>query len=434
MSVRRRVAKGTIYGLLYLAVEGGGAILLTKMLTLKFNREIAGVFTLIAYTLALSNLLITSLGPAISRAIASSVDDNKKLYVNIQSGKKIANYCLMTLIIGYLALIFAKEIFDKDSQGILIIWLFFSFGHLLRLFGLYKCFEILGYGKIGIDRQHQFYFSLVYVVVACLAIWFGADLLRVSIIYSVIGILSFFLAKIWNKKYVKFDSEENIKSFDISSSLEKLKSEVKNRSVIMAKESGALFLNNVTGFFIMNGDVFVVKFLFGTSVLVEYSLYSRLVALIVAIGGLVPLMYFPLIANSWSKNLLQQCRNYRLDGIRFGMMFAAAASIFAVLFYGKIINWTFAGERHIPPGIIYLNLIYAVISIHTVVNGMPVIATGRELFVRLSFVNAITVMIFSLIGGSIFGILGVPLGAILASIVPTYFYRKKALDTFDVNK
>ena len=422
-NARFRVAKGTIFGLLYLLVEGGGAILLTKSLTLNFDSDIAGVFTVITYALALSNLMITSLGPAIARAVASSESDTEKLYFNLISGRNVAKYCVILLIVLYV--LFAIIKFRTNINNIFFVaWGLYCLGHLFRLIGLYKCFELLGVGQIGVDRLYQLMFSFGYTAVALFAIWVGNGITIIALIYLCFGLIFVIVIRYWGRNFFNLKTKEksqiggDVGIFKIT--------HVKLRTKVLAFEAGALLLNNVTGFFIMNGDVFVVQSLFGIKVVAEYSLYSRLAALIVAVGGLVSSMYFPLIANAWSKNKITECRRYRVDGIKFGILIFLVASIFAILIYRKVVVWAFSGVTQLPDWFIYLTLAYAAISIHTVVNGMPILATGKSNLVLLSLFNAICVIIFSVIGGLIFGLPGVPSGAILASILPTIIYKKKS--------
>lgn len=423
MSARSKVARGTIYGVAYLLVEGGGAILITKLLASNFDLYVAGVFTVLTYTLALSNILITSLGPAVTRAIASSDAKSSNFSLTVKACKFLAIACLILLAVIYAVFIVWHILIDGVHTYIVSVWALYCAGHLLRLAGLYKCFEVLGRGAVGVDRLYQLSFSFIYASAAIITLFLGGTIVILAFIYLLVGVITYLLSIYF--KY-KFLLEEVPREFTVSKTVGSLQ----NRSLLIAKEAGAMLLNNVTGFFIMNGDVFVVNYLFGVKVLAEYSLYSRLAALIVAIGGLVPLMYFPLVANAWSKKLIDECRGYRLDGIKFGFIFVIVSGVASVLIYTRIVDWTFSGVRQIPEWFIYLTLLYAAISIHTVVNGMPVIATGLYFFVKLSFVNAVLVFLFSLVCGYFFGLPGVPVGAIIASIIPTLLYRQKSLEVF----
>lgn len=431
LDAKSRVATGTVLGLLYLLVEGGGIILLTKYFSLNFKTDVAGVFTVIIYALALSNLLITSLGPAIVRAVASADSDERALRLNIISGRIVAKYCWGLLVAVYLLFAIIKNT-ENINNIFFEAWLFFSLGHLCRLIGLYFCFELVGFGKIGVDRLYQLAFSFVFTFSAICVLWMGYGIIVVSWVYFSLGMLLLFVVIFWGKERLNLYSKpKNIEQCNQEKYSEAQDVALRNSRVkILGFEAAALLLNNATGFIIMNGDVFVVQFLFGVKVVAEYSLYSRLAALIVAVGGLASSMYFPLIARAWAKQDVQECRRYRLGGVNFAIFVFFTSSVFSLLIYRRIIAWTFSGDMHLPEWIIYLSLAYAAISLHTVVNGMPILATGRDNLVRISFVNAVCVIAFSIVGGSLLGLPGVPIGAILASILPTIFYKKRSYALF----
>lgn len=417
---RISVAKGAILGIMYLVAEGGFAIVITKLLTAKFDRDISGLFTVIIYCLSLSNILITSFGPALTRLIASAGFDGIKINSIIHSSKLVSIYCTFFLTIFYTINIFINNISEPIIK-IVMVWIIFCIGHLFRLMGLFKCYEILGYGNVGFDRFYQFIFATIFGLTAIIILIYDLDLMALSLAYFFTGFLFWYFMYFIKKS----PSQLNLKILPLDNS---------NINFSYSKElfiNGLkLLLNNGTGYFIMNGDVFVVQFLFGDEYVAEYSMYSRLAALIVALCGLFPMMYYPLVANAWSKGDLVRCQKYRLDGIKMAFALLIASGLISIYSFVYIIEWSFPISRLVPGWFVYISVAYAAVSVFTVVNGMPILATGKNSLVSLSAINALLVVGLALLGGVMFGLYGVPLGALLGSLIPSFIYRKISISLF----
>ena len=419
----KRIAAGAIFGLLYLAAEGGSAIVLTKLFTALSGRSTAGTYTLIAYVLALSNMLVTSLGTVISRSIALRLDSVPDLSVERWAVPRVVRVSLSILAASYLVA-FIVAFWFRPGQALthedVAAWCIFCAGHLIRLYALHYAYVALGHGDIGADRRQQFFVAAIFFACSVAVLESGGSLLSVAILYAVVSTVALGAAAI--RQHNKFPAPQWEGKLDRTTQ--------RNVFKAMALGSIAILFNNIAGFFIMNGDVFVVQFLFGHQLVAEYSLYSRLAALLVAVGSLVPLMYFPAIAAAWGKGDLEQCRHYRRNGLQLGLAVAAAGGIASLIAYPPVVDWVFPGSRTLPFQILPLILVYAALSIHTVANGMPVIATGRHNFVQLSAVNAIANLMAAGILGKLFGPIGIPVGFIAASLIPSFLYRRISLKTF----
>jgi O-antigen/teichoic acid export membrane protein len=425
MYPRKMIGIGVIFGVLYLLFEGGGALILTKLLVQSATRTEAGVFTLITYTLALSNLLITSLGPAITRSISQAIGSAECSDEQVRASRATVFLSLILMSAIFIGIVSFHRYILKDDLATIQIWGIFLTGHLLRLYGFSQCYILLGYGKIGADRFYQCLFSLCYLLLACLLFHTYKTLNSISTAYLLVGLFcastSWIVTRLFHKK-ISLKIKPKKRAFSDNAMISNIRQ--------LVFEGGALILNNAIGFVLVNGDVFIVQYLFGKEILAEYALYSRLCALIIATAGLIPQMYFPLVSKSWAQNDLLACLRYRKDGLLYSLGFAFIGSTLSILIYGWVIKWVFAMTTQISSNILYLVSIYALLLVHTAANGLPVIATGKTAFIKLSLYNACLCLLLGWGGGMLFGVLGVLGGFIVGSLLPNWIYRRTVLKLF----
>lgn len=412
---RKKISFGFVLGSLNLFIDGLVGLATLPILLRYLDKEKAGLWILITSFGALISLSQAGLGPVVVRMAAElrAAEDctRSKHFFNLV---RTSYLFVMLIVLGVSAgiyFLYLNNILSAKGHAFegLLVWTMYSLGYAIKMFATKNLHIVNGYGELGWDKLLYICSTLFLFVGYYCVLWSHFDLIGLGFVSLCVSILFWVGSFLLVKRFVQSDVELDFSCIN------------KVELIDMFKQSSKMLILNLSGFFVMNLDIFIIERMIGLKVLPLYSALVKIVTIIISISLLIQQMTYPYVALSWSKQQYDECKKLYRSGIIYSLgvgflmscIFFFAAPYFVPLWLGK--------GLYLGGGIFGLQLLFALIYIHHCAHANPVLATGGRTFISTAIINAILAVPLSITGGYFFGIKGILIGNIIATIVPSSY-------------
>lgn len=419
----RNISFGVLLGILSLVAEGMSQLLITSKLLKAFTPAEVGFWFLVTNFIVLIQIGQGGLSPVGVRRLSQALPKGFAAW-RIESytlGKAYLWACTMLTIVVvaigfYISSVAAKSGIVKWQT----LWFFFSFGLLCRTYALRWVNAINSTGMVGIDKIvliagiflnicGYWTISSLHLSITYLGVVYGAvGVLYMLSIYAVYRRYGMARANLLNFSREGADQEEpGYEAFTVGQ---------------YAQHSSNFLILNVAGLFVLNLDVLMVGTLFGTSKVPYFSILAKLGFLVLAVSTLFQQMAFPFVSRAWGNKDFAAVRSLYFKGLGLSMSVAVIGSLILLIAAPTLIPLWLGPNSYLGTAVFGSQLLFVIISVHTISQATPVLATGTRQFADLAIVSAILAVAFSWVFAKIFGLVGVPLGNAVGTIVPSMFY------------
>lgn len=411
---KRKISFGVALGGLSLAVEGLAGFALLPILLHFLSDELAGVWVLYNSFAGLIGLSQNGFGPVVMRMAAeikgTARDDFSRFYSVVTWSFRVV-LIIIVIITAAVYFVYLRKVLaplgcvDTGTQ----VWILVACGHLVRAYAMRNIHIINGYGELGWDKVLQLGSTVITTTGYIIVLYSGAGLLGLGII--LLSACSGYWA----------GSTLLLRHF-VHESRIPYKGPVKMLQIIqLFKDSGKIFILNLSAFFSMSFQVYIIERLFGVGILPFYNALARVLSLIISVSTIIQQMTYPYVALHWFQKNYEKCRRLYINGVWISVGAAFIMSVTAFLLAPVIIPLWLGEGAYLGGTVFGLMLLYGLVYIHHNAHATPAIATGTLTFIAPAVVIAVFCVPSSILGGIYFGIPGVVTGNILSTVFPSIY-------------
>jgi O-antigen/teichoic acid export membrane protein len=418
----KRIRLGFGAGIVSLIVDGMAGIGLIHLLFKNLSSQEAGFWSLLTTAGAFFLLLPSALSPAISRTIAQSNWNELKTTTQVVPSQ--IQYTVRLQQIALLALsmlvffIYILPILNTNglTQGGAVAWTLYVFGLLITFeaFGHIACLN--GFGEVGWDKLIR----IGTTTIGFLANWWllsaGIGLVGLSLVYVLQSAGLLLLAKHLCK-------QRTYKTFQWIGDLVSAKP-------LIFEASRILFLAGA-GYVVSNSGVLVVEKQFGLENVARINAIIRVGTMLASVCILYPQMTYPYVAQAWSRQDKKRVRQLYNNGI----IIAVSLCVLGSIVIGIAAKWVFplwlGSENYLGPKVLFWTLAYQFVYVHHVAHSTPVLAATGDTFALPALLNALLVPLCLFWSPNTFGIVGVPIGMLVGTLVPSIWVVVRCWRTFN---
>lgn len=399
--------KGAFFSLLFLASEALGLIILTKFLARQGFESIAGDVSYQLYVVGLINVFFTALSILLIREVASKYSADRDFLQKISSIDSAPPVFILVsigLIVFFLVQIALQGFFHWVN-------LIFSLGILLRGGNIALAAVEVGKGRVGLDKEIQFFNSFLFYSLSCLVIYYAPSAVGIAICYLIppLLVISWQVARWeWVAK-IKFVFE------------------IQKIEFAYVK----LLILSLGGYFTMNGDAFLAREIVSSSDFAYYSILSKIGVGIFSLAVVYPSMRMQPIARALGNGDIRAAKKLWKECVAVAALIAVSISLVLIAvyyFFGNIIIPISARVDIFTFSMICMN---AVIAAFIGANGWPILASSKNSLLLPTWVNAILIGMLGYVGAKNFGIEGMLAGVTLAHITSAVMHFLIATSIFN---
>lgn len=435
---RTKILGGAALAVGFLIIESLGFFVLTRQISSHHGIFFAGQISMMLYIAMLLNVLLSSLGIVISREVAAvfahetGLNEKIKIWcLTVNSEKVILSaivfFSLLALIINSL---FIQLLSTNFNMSFLML-----IGLTARGAGLISSCRRVGIGNIGADKGFSLLFSLIFYLIAIISVSLNIfEKMAVPLAYFLSGILSFLMernrANFLNKQFTA-----NLPGKPIFNFLNIFNRELVVEEKILWSQYRSLLLTAMAGFFVTNGDVFVVNAMFGSKALASYSVASKLGLGIFSVAAIYPSMQLQQLSQAYSRKDIGLCRRLWIEGVWVAVFISLLISLVVYILYPFVVEWVTHGNTFLNRYQFFLLCISAILMTITAANGWAIIGASKaSRLCKPTVIDAIFTMVLGYIGAEFFGVFGLLFGIIIAHFVSTFLHAIIAKELFLVVK
>jgi O-antigen/teichoic acid export membrane protein len=419
----RNISFGVLLGILSLVAEGLSQLLITSKLLRTFTPAEVGFWFLVTNFIVLIQIGQGGLSPVGVRRLSQALPKGFAAWrtETYTLGKAYLWACSMLTILvvaigSYISSVAARSGIVEWKT----LWFFFSFGLLCRTYALRWVNAINSTGMVGIDK-----IVLIAGIFLNICGYWTVSSLNLSItylgvVYGIVGALYMLSIYAVYRRYGLARAnlptpppkgagheQAGFEAFTIRQ---------------YAKQSSYFLILNVAGFFVLNLDVLMVGTLFGTSKVPYFSILAKLGFLVLAVSTLFQQMAFPFVSRAWGNKDFATVRSLYFSGLALSMSVAVIGSLILLIAAPTLIPLWLGPNSYLGAAVLGSQLLFVIISVHTISQATPVLATGTHQFVDLAIVSSILAVACSWMFAKIFGLVGVPLGNAVGTFIPSVIY------------
>lgn len=430
MSKANRIekAKGSLYGLAFMLIEGVGTLVLSRAVYLTSGKESVGHLSFYLYSLGLLNVLIGSLGILTVRVLVrhsaqGMAGTPSSVGVEMLDSIKRRLFWFVG-VVGVIVCIFEPISASRAAQHINWTMAFFIIGFLMRAQGLTIGFRFLAFGSLGADKAYQALFSGIFFGSAtALCAFNNAGLLGVAGAYAGTGLL----LGCWNvvrwRRYIRTATHPDAANENVEPT--------PGRQPLTPYRTYLLLVCMAfAGYATLNGDAFVVGTLLGPNVLAEYGLMARLGTAVMGVATLYSSIQMQPIAAAYHSNNMQLSRRLASEGVFVGMGLSVLGGLFLYAMYPIVANWVLGDAVVLPRELVGFVCASALLTTFIGVHGWAVMAVRSEALVWPTMVNAVTSIALAALGGKAFGLKGVLVGSMVGHALSAAMHFFLVRNTF----
>ncbi|MDB4114570.1 hypothetical protein N9572_03490 [Flavobacteriaceae bacterium] len=422
----KKVSFGFIAGVLSIGIDGLAGLIVLPMLLEFLTKEIAGLWLFFISFSGLIALGQAGLAPVVIRLTAELKSKSKTILGNNFWGTTFWSYNLATFFVFIICVtlyfVYVKGVLIEQNfvyQGTLC-WFFLSLSYMIRIFFIKYLHFINGFGEVGWDKIIQIFVALLNLGGFYFVLKLGFSFSALGTVYLLSGILfatlSYYIFKKFNQSYILNNK--------ITTS--------KKHIFLLFGESGKILILNLTAFLVLQSNMFIIERIIGLEILPYYAGLYRITTLVLAISGMVTLMLFPFISQSFAKNELTKVKDIFKRNIFISNGIAILLSLLLFILAPYLIPIWLGPDGYLGPDVFGSMLFLVIIYANHNAFANSIIAIGANTFVYPAILNAVLSISLAILGGMKFGIIGIILGNIIGTIIPSiyvvtwsYKYMKK---------
>ncbi len=422
---KKKISFGVFFGGISLTASSLSGIIIYPLILNSCTKEIAGLwFFFTSFTIIIS-LGQAGLAPVVMRRAAEArIKDSNEYYNNFFS-LLTRSYKIVTILVLSISIIIyftyvhwvLKENSTIFSTG-LFAWILFVGGNLINILYSRNFYIINGFGEVGWDKVIQTIVSLFTILGYFIALRLGLELIGLSSVFFLASILfaissKLLLKKFTPKKYTRLPITSN-----------------KMQLIEIFKEGLQILVLNIVAILVMNKDNFLVERFIGLTTLPLFSALSRIQMIIMSVSLLIPQMIFPYISQSFSRKDYVKTNQLYWRGVIFSVIIGLLVSTITLASANLLIPLWLGDDNYLGNNILALLLVMALIVIHHNAHASAVISTGKTSFMWPAIINGILSIPFSIIGIKYYGIEGMIIGNIIATILPSIYVVSYSIQYF----
>lgn len=402
-------------GVLSLAIDGLAGLIVLPMLLEFLTKEIAGLWLFFISFSALIALGQAGLAPVVTRLTAELKSNSKTILGNNFWGTTFWSFNLATFFVCIICItlyfVYVKGVLIEQNfvyQGTLC-WFFLSLSHMIRIFFIKYLHFVNGFGEVGWDKIIQIFVALLNLGGFYFVLKLGFSFNALGIVYLLSGILfailSYYIFKKFNQSYIPTSK--------ITTS--------KKHILLLFGESGKILILNLTAFLVLQSNMFIIERIIGLKILPYYAGLYRITTLVLAISGMVTLMLFPFISQSFAKNEVSKVKDIFKRNIFISNGITILLSLLLFILAPYLIPIWLGPDGYLGPDVFGSMLILVIIYANHNAFANSIIAIGANTFVYPAVLNAVLSISLAIFGGIKFGIIGIILGNIIGTIIPSIY-------------
>ena len=411
---KKKISFGVLIGGLSLAIDSLSGLIIYPLLLKYCTKEVAGLWIFYTSFTVVISLGQAGLAPIVMRKAAEAKVSGKKddfanfLLLILKSYKIVTALVFLICIVLYFSYIHWVLVKNPELffAGI-VAWIFFVAGNSLRMYFVKNIHIINGLGEVGWDKLVQIGVSIFTIIGYFLVLSLGGSLIGLSAVFLIASVIYGFGSKFLLIKFIPIDLI-SIKGKVLRSDLYSLFS-----------TGGKILILNMVSIIVMNKDIYLVERFIGLSILPLFSALNRIQSMIMAISMMIPSMIFPFISQSYAQQDFKKSYKLYWQGVIFSMLVAILMSLMLLLFANKLIPLWLGEGNYLGNGIFGLLILFALLSIHHNAHASAIISTGANYFMWPAIINALLSIPFSIIGIKYFGIEGMIIGNVIATVIPS---------------
>jgi O-antigen/teichoic acid export membrane protein len=416
---KKKISFGVILGGIAILVSALSGLVIYPLLLRNCSKEIAGLWVFYnSFTIILS-LGQAGLSPVIMRKAAEiKVSSTKEDYINfIVLLKKSYSYIILLVILisailyfSYIHWVLIKKP-DVLYQG-MMAWILFVIGNIISIYyGRY--FTIInGYGEVAWDKFARIIISLFTIMGYFIVLSLGWNLIGLSIIFLMSNILSALISSFLLRKFNPF----------IISKDELSKVIIKKQQLLdLFKEGGQVLILNIVGIVVMNKDIYLVERYLGLKILPLFSALVSVQSVIFAVSFLIPQTLFPFISQNYKNKNYALLKKLYTQGVFSTLIVSIFLSISCLFVANYVIPKWLGSGNYLGNEVLGILLLFGVLNAHHNAHASAVISTGNSYFMWPAILNAVLAVPFAIIGIKYYGIIGMIIGNLLATLVPSIY-------------
>lgn len=422
---QKRIRLGFGAGIISLVVDGMAGIILIHLLFKNLSSQEAGFWSLLTTAGSFFLLLPSALSPAISRTIAQCHWDESKSTPQaapsqIQYTVRLQQIALLVLSV-FVFLIYILPILNTNAltQAGTIAWVLYSFGLLITSEALGHIACLNGFGEVGWDKVIRVGTTTVGLIANWWLLSVGIGLVGLSFVFVLQSVGLLLLAKYLCK-------QRSYETFQWNGQLVTAKP-------LIFEASKILFLAGA-GYIVSNSGILVVETRFGLENVARFNAIIRVGTMLASICTLYPQMTYPYIAQAWSRKNREKVRELYITGV----IIALSLSILGSIMIGITSKWIFplwlGSENYLGTEILLWTLAYQIVYVHHVAHSTPVLAAVGDTFALPALSNAFLVPICIGWSANSFGMVGVPIGMLVGTLMPSIWVVFRCWRTISLNQ
>lgn len=424
--IRKKLSFGVTAGSLSIAANGLSGLLVYPIILKTLSKEIAGLWFFFTSFTIIINLAKAGLAPIVMRR-AAAIKSN-------EGSRILSDYVALIrrsfTIVSFLAFAICLVIYFSYVQWVLkenmtlyndglIAWSLFVCGNLINIYFSKNFYILNGFGEIGWDKVNQIIISIFTISGYFIVLNLGYALIGLSIVFVANSIIYAISSKFLLRRFtsVKHNS---------------IKGNVKKENVIeIFKEGGEILVLNIIGILVMNKDVFLIERVLGLSILPAFTAMSRIQTITISISMLFPQMIFPFIAQNYAQSNYRKAKNLYWQGVLYSTGIVCLISLLFTPVAETIFLFWLGEGNFLGQNILILLFFLAVIYVHHNAHASAVISTSENSFVIPALINGLLSLPLAYLGLQHFGIEGMIIGNIIATIFPSIYVVNYSIKYFN---
>jgi O-antigen/teichoic acid export membrane protein len=416
---KKKISFGVLVGGLAIIVSGLSGIIIYPLLLKNCSKEIAGLWIFYNSFSIILSLGQAGLSPIIMRKAAEiKISSSKNDFINflalISKSYKLITYVvvLISLIIyfSYIHWVLIKnpEIMFKG----IFAWILFVCGNLINIYFGRNFTIINGYGEVAWDKMARIIISIFTISGYFITLSLGWDLIGLSVVFLLSNILSAYLSSYLLRKFAPFIlTKGELGTASIQ----------KEELIDLFKAGGQILILNLVGIVVMNKDIYLVERFLGLKILPLFSALISVQSIIFAVSFLIPQTIFPFISQNYAAKNYPKTKKLYLQGVFSTLLISISISLVCILSANFIIPIWLGKGNYLGNGVLGLLLLFGILNAHHNAHASAVISTGNSYFMWPAIWNAILAIPFAIIGIKYYGINGMIIGNLLATIIPSIY-------------
>ena len=423
---KKKISFGVLFGGLSLAASSLSGLIIYPLLLRNCSKEVAGLWFFYTSFSVIISLGQAGLAPIVMRrAAAAKINGNANaladFFALIKKSFRIVSLLVLTICViiyfSYVHWVLAENP-DLFYEG-LIAWLLFVAGNIININNSKNFYIINGFGEVGWDKVNQIIIALFTISGYFIALKLGGGLIGLSTVFFFSSLIYAVTSKFLLRKFVP------INTIQLRGSVSR------NQILDIFKDGGQILVLNIVGILVMNKDIFLVERFQGLTILPLFSALNRIQGIIISVSLMVPQMIFPFISQSFAQGNFQKTNRLYWQGVLFAVSIALALSGIALLTAETIFPLWLGPGNYLGNGILALLFLMGLLSIHHNAHASAVISTGKTSFMWPAIINGVLSLPFSIIGIKYFGISGMIIGNIIATLFPSIYVVNYSIKYFN---